>query len=137
MLRATDALGVRTHVSVPIHLPDGRCYGTFCCFGLGVSRSVDERDLETIRMLARLVADYLGELDAEEGDLRRRAARIATILDDPAGLRMVYQPLVELTTGRLIGVEALARFPTVAEGPQWAFSEAWAVGFGVELEIKA
>ena len=136
-LAVTEALGVGTHVGVPIHLADGRCYGTFCCVGLGAGGTVHDRDLDAIRMLAQLVADYLGVLDADERDLRRRAERLATVLEGPASLRMVYQPLVDLTTGQLIGVEALARFPTVPEGPQWAFSEAWAVGIGVELELKA
>lgn len=136
-LAATAALGVGTHVSVPIRLSDGRVYGTFCCFGLSVAASVDRRDVEAVRMLAQLTADYLGVLEAEERDLQRRRNEIVAILDDPAGLSMVFQPLVELDTGRLTGVEALARFSTAMGGPDRVFSEAWEVGLGVELELKA
>jgi EAL domain-containing protein (putative c-di-GMP-specific phosphodiesterase class I) len=133
-LAVTAALGVGTHVSVPIRLSDGRVYGTFCCFGLKIA-SLDGRDIEAVRMLARLTADYLGVLDADERDVLRRREAITAILDDPAGIKMVFQPLVELESGRLIGLEALARFP--AGPPDQVFSEAWDVGLGVELELKA
>ena len=136
-LAVTAALGVGTHVSVPIRLSDGRLYGTFCCFGLTVAPSVDQRDLEAVRMLAQLAADYVEVVAAEERHLQQRRDEIAAILDDPAGLAMVFQPLVELDTGRLTGVEALARFPTATGGPARVFSEAWEVGLGVELELKA
>jgi EAL domain-containing protein (putative c-di-GMP-specific phosphodiesterase class I)/DNA-binding response OmpR family regulator len=45
----------------------------------------------------------------------------------------VFQPIVELTTGRVIGYEALTRF---ADGvrPDRRFADAAAVGLGIELE---
>lgn len=70
----------------------------------------------------------------------RRRERIERVLDDPASIQIHLQPIFELATGRIEGMEALARFPTVDEidlGPAQWFSEAWAVGLGVELELVA
>lgn len=136
-LATTEALGVGTHLSVPIRFSDGSVYGTFCCFGLHVSNSADPRDLQTLHLLAHLVAEHLETLDARERDHRHRRELIAQLLEDPQGVAMVFQPLVELDSGRIMAVEALARFPTLGEGPQWAFAEAWATGLGIELEMKA
>ena len=51
---------------------------------------------------------------------------------------MVFQPIVSLVDGRLLGVEALARFDGEPRRPpnEW-FAEAQVVGRGVELELNA
>jgi EAL domain-containing protein (putative c-di-GMP-specific phosphodiesterase class I) len=50
----------------------------------------------------------------------------------------VFQPIVDLGTGRLAGVEALARFARLpVRGPDAWFAEADAVGLLLELELEA
>ena len=68
---------------------------------------------------------------------RRRAARIDEILIGE-GLTMVFQPIADLVTGDVVGVEALARFHCEPHRPPdvW-FAEAASVGRGVELELAA
>lgn len=103
--------------------------------------------LETKDLYSRLQrhnAQLQGELDeqlagerreAEEFD--RRAQRVEDALVDDA-ISMVYQPIVSLEDGCLVGVEALARFrPEPHRPPNEWFAEAAAVGRGVELEVKA
>ena len=136
-LPATAALGVGTHLSVPIRLPNGSVYGTFCCFSLEVDRRLAERDLEVVRMLAELATDYIAALEAEESEHRSQLERIRRVLDDPAGITMVFQPLVDIAYSEIFGVEALARFPTENEPPDRMFAAAWQVGLGIELELKA
>lgn len=53
-------------------------------------------------------------------------------------LAVHFQPIVELTTGRVVGMESLARFPEEPDQPidTW-FAEAWRSGLGVELEMAA
>jgi EAL domain-containing protein (putative c-di-GMP-specific phosphodiesterase class I) len=72
------------------------------------------------------------------GEERRdRLARIDTALADD-GLKMVFQPIVELEGSRVVGYEALARFsgPPHRSPDEW-FAEADAVGRGPELEVLA
>ncbi|MHB1447508.1 MAG: EAL domain-containing response regulator [Acidimicrobiales bacterium] len=66
----------------------------------------------------------------------QRVRRVAAVLDS-AAMIMVFQPIVELSTGATVGVEALARFPGSDRGPDWWFGEAAAVGLGTELELLA
>jgi diguanylate cyclase (GGDEF)-like protein len=70
------------------------------------------------------------------GDAPQRS-EIDRILRDRA-IEPVYQPVASLTSGRLIGYEALARFPEGLERPPstW-FAQANACGLGPELEAAA
>lgn len=56
MLPVTHALPVGAHLSVPIRLADGSCYGTFCCFSFTPDQSLDERDLNMMRVFADVAA---------------------------------------------------------------------------------
>jgi len=70
------------------------------------------------------------------GDAPQRS-EIERILSERA-IAPLYQPVASLTTGRLIGYEALARFPDAPERPPstW-FAQANACGLGPELEAAA
>ena len=70
---------------------------------------------------------------------RRRAIteRIDRVVGG-SGLRVVFQPVVDLVDGSIVGAEALARFTDPgAPGPEVMFLEADEVGRRVELEIFA
>ena len=70
------------------------------------------------------------------GDAPQRS-EIERILSERA-IEPVFQPVASLTTGRLIGYEALARFPDAPDRPPstW-FAQANACGLGPELEAAA
>ena len=70
------------------------------------------------------------------GDAPQRS-EIERILEERA-IEPLYQPVASLTTGRLIGYEALARFPDAPDRPPstW-FAQANACGLGPELEAAA
>ena len=67
---------------------------------------------------------------------RRRIEAVLNGCDDC--LRMVFQPIVELVSGEVVGYEALSRFASEPVRPpnEW-FSEAASVGLGVDLELHA
>lgn len=64
--------------------------------------------------------------------------RVQQILDDPEQLSLLFQPIIDLSTGNIVGVEALARFNvTPVRPPDMWFAEAGLAGLGVELEMVA
>ncbi|RBY87472.1 EAL domain-containing protein [Blastococcus sp. TF02A-26] len=58
------------------------------------------------------------------------------LLADPGDLTMVFQPIVDLAAARVVGYEALARFPGTASPEVW-FAAAHETGVGPELEALA
>lgn len=67
---------------------------------------------------------------------RRSRSRIEAVLSDRTFLT-AFQPIHELATGTVIGVEALARFVGDGGSPEHWFSEAATVGLGADLEFAA
>jgi EAL domain-containing protein (putative c-di-GMP-specific phosphodiesterase class I) len=109
---------------------------------LRVRNLLETKDLYT--RLQRHNARLQAELDAQQAAERRQAEafrqsllRIERVLAENL-LTMVFQPIVSLVDGRLVGAEALARFEAEPRRPpnEW-FAEANAVGRGVELELHA
>ena len=47
---------------------------------------------------------------------------------------LVFQPIVDLESGEVVGYEALTRFDSV-QRPDLCFADAWSVGLGPELEL--
>jgi EAL domain-containing protein (putative c-di-GMP-specific phosphodiesterase class I) len=70
--------------------------------------------------------------DEDDDAVRRRILDVITA----RALRPVFQPIVHLDTGIMVGAEALARFPSAPEPGTW-FAEAARVGLGPALELAA
>jgi EAL domain-containing protein (putative c-di-GMP-specific phosphodiesterase class I) len=70
----------------------------------------------------------------------RRAVtrRVSELLERPNTMRTVFQPIVDLDTGAVVGAEALTRFDAEPNQPPdvW-FAEAGEVGLGEALELRA
>ena len=78
-----------------------------------------------------------GASRSREGSRRSTYDAVRAAIDGD-GLSIVYQPIVSLRTGRIAGVEALARFDRpFGDGPADWFAEAASLGLGVELELAA
>ncbi|WP_442542566.1 sensor domain-containing phosphodiesterase [Arthrobacter sp. KN11-1C] len=67
--------------------------------------------------------------------------RITERVEETLRARLIltaFQPIYDLTKGKIIGAEALARFPSDSgKGPEHWFNEANTVGLGGELEFAA
>lgn len=108
---------------------------------LRVRNLLETRDLhQQLRLHNRWLQAKLraGTGDAGDGDaFPVEHARIRRTIDQRA-LRCVFQPIVDLATGAVDGVEALARFSGQPHrGPDAWFAEAASVGLDVELETLA
>src|SRR3954452_1468836 len=70
--------------------------------------------------------------------MKQQRAEIDQLLAQEEPITPVYQPLVDLNTGRTIGYEALSRFNTeIKRSPDAWFNQAQACGRGLQLEIAA
>jgi EAL domain-containing protein (putative c-di-GMP-specific phosphodiesterase class I)/AmiR/NasT family two-component response regulator len=89
---------------------------------------------------ADVIQELAGQLRQEEELVRRRGEQVQSIRRVLAGqgLTMLFQPLADLQTGAVVGLEALARFDSQRwRAPEIAFREAAGVGLLVDLELAA
>lgn len=136
-LAATRALPVGAHLSVPIRLSDGRIYGTFCCFSYSPNATLTERDLKMMRVFAEMVGEHIQEEMALRQERRLAEERIDAVFRSD-GMHMVFQPITDVLTNRVVAFEALARFAgSPYRPPNVWFAEAALVGRSIELEEKA
>ena len=92
---------------------------------------------EVAAEVVRELADHLDRQQREWDSRSQQGWRIRRVLDGD-GLSVVFQPIVDLGSGQIVGQEALARFSDMPCRPpdQW-FAEATAVGLGADLELAA
>lgn len=134
-LPATLAMPVGAHLSVPIRFSDGHVYGTFCCFSRVPDASLNDRDIGLMRIFADFVGRLLERMTREQAERSAMRAQFQDVLDH-GRYGVVYQPIVDVTTGRTGGYESLARFHTEPpRAPDAWFAEAARAGMGVELEM--
>ncbi|MCF6505943.1 EAL domain-containing protein [Blastococcus sp. MG754426] len=137
-LEVTGELGIGSYVGAPVRGPDARPIGMLCCLSRDAGAQLDGESVRTVELLADLISDHFRQAGAGTApDLAARRARVRAFLAQGA-VEVHLQPVVELTTGRTAGYEALSRFPGWGgDGPAALFAEAAAVGVGVELEEAA
>ena len=130
-------LGIRAYAGVPLVGRDGLPLGTLCVFDLR-PRQFTDRQLATLSDLA-LMAMLVLEQRRRDGTDGLRAAGVLDEARDPLRLRRAldagelvpwFQPLVELSTGRPHGLEALLRWqhPDLGTLPPSAFLPAVEAG---------
>jgi EAL domain-containing protein (putative c-di-GMP-specific phosphodiesterase class I) len=136
-LPAIEALGVRSHASVPIPSGNDDTFGTLCCYSCDYKEQLDERDIGFMSAMADLIGTALQEEQRALDDISLRRKYIRDVLKS-GGLQMAWQPVVDSTTGDLVAVESLARFQTDPYRPpnEW-FDEGVELGIATELEKSA
>ena len=134
-LPITRDLGVKSHVSVPLFRSNGNFYGTFCCLSQKPNTSLNDRDLNVVTMFANLTGKSLNEkLDTREK--RENTARAITDVIGSNDFEIHWQPIVDLATQKICGLEALSRFaPQPYQSPDRWFANAGQVGLQQELEL--
>lgn len=134
-LSATHTYPIGAYISVPIHFSDGSLYGTFCCFSTRPDDTLEESDLETLRLFARFSGKVLERHALSEQQRNEKLGRIQAVIAR-RDCWMVYQPIFHLGHNAIIGYEALARFrPEPYRSPDIWVDEAGEVGLRTRLEI--
>jgi len=131
---ALEAAGITALAFAPIRHRGG-------LVGLLVAATTDregaptlERHLSTIVELADIGSAMLGSAFAAREQAADVRGALERIIRD-ASFRPVYQPIVRMRDGGIIGYEALTRFED-GQPPDVRFAEAAAVGLGLELEVS-
>lgn len=124
-------------ISVPVTFSDGRVYGTVGCVGDRPDPSLRDRDAGLVALFAELIGRHLETFESSRRDNLDCRGRVQAVLDGDE-ISVVFQPIVDLTTRRPCGFEALARFPADSgRSPGEWFDDAAAVGLGTQLEVAA
>lgn len=131
----TQALPIRSHVSLPVTLDDGSLYGMFCCLSHEPNHSLTERDLAVMSAFANLATRQVRRENAQNRKDEENRARVQDILSSRR-VTTVLQPIFRLSDNRMVGVEALSQFQTTDEtSTEGIFEIAEAVGLGLDLEM--
>jgi EAL domain-containing protein (putative c-di-GMP-specific phosphodiesterase class I) len=136
-LPMTQAIPIGKHVSVPVRMPDGSVYGMFCCVGFKADRSLQQRDLQIMKVFADLAAFEIDDDLQAARAAAEKQDRIRTVIDNQQ-ISMLYQPIWRLGNARPLGFECLSRFAGLPRrSPDKWFTEAAEAGLGTSLELAA
>jgi EAL domain-containing protein (putative c-di-GMP-specific phosphodiesterase class I) len=105
-----------------------------------IGRAVRGQTSLSAEVMGSVVHELSTQLQREAVESEERQAEVARIrrVIEGEGLRIVFQPIMDLRDRTVVGVEALARFDDVSgRTPDVWFGEAASVGLGVELELTA
>ncbi len=131
----THQIPIRAHVSVPIERSDGSTYGMFCCLSPKPNTSLNNRDLALMRVFARLAQSEVQRTLEVSSNHSMLSDLIDRVMRERA-FDMVYQPIIDLRSGDLKGMEALCRFRSDPyRAPDLWFGDAARVGKSVLLEL--
>ncbi|PPK94267.1 EAL domain-containing protein (putative c-di-GMP-specific phosphodiesterase class I) [Kineococcus xinjiangensis] len=137
-LDVTRDLGIGSYVGAPVRDADGAVTGMLCCLSRTASPELDVHASRYAALVADLISDHLASAAVLEQRDRQRTRMVVQGVLGRGAIRMLFQPVVALDTGHVVGVEALARFDVPSfPTPAHAFAAATHVGLGTELELLA
>ncbi|CAN5602407.1 hypothetical protein BH23CHL8_BH23CHL8_05380 [soil metagenome] len=128
-------IGARALGDVPIR-HGGKLIGVL--IAVASERDAVEVLTDTLPALAEfadLSGVLLGPAVSDLTTRDRRRSRIEQIITRRA-FTAVFQPIVDLETGEVVGYEALTRLDS-GDPPRPLFDSAWAIGVGAEMEVAA
>jgi EAL domain-containing protein (putative c-di-GMP-specific phosphodiesterase class I) len=134
-LPVTEQLGIGSYVGSPVRLPDGSFYGMLCCISRAPHQQLKDHQAQLIQAIATSLGAELGDEAIQAHHPDSTLQRITRAIEGN-DLRIVVQPIVDLSTMNAVGVEALSRFG-FAPGPDKWFARATELGLGTLLEIAS
>ncbi|WP_422749273.1 EAL domain-containing protein [Mycobacterium sp. WMMD1722] len=133
-LPITSEWNLGAYVGVPVPGPDGATVGMLCAVSDRPKPHLVDADLRIATQVADLVGTLMHTTESDldpTADQRNAIRRVVEERD----FEVVFQAVHDVTSGKVVGVEALARFPCEPFRPDLFFEQAGSLGLGVELEI--
>ena len=135
-LPPTAALGIGSYVGVAVAGDHEEPRGMLCCVSRSANGDLGEADVRFLELLSGAIAALLRDSRGDDDRQRRIRDRVGRVIRH-GRLQAHLQPIVSLTTGAVVGAEALARFPAEPARPDLWFADAESVGLGTALELAA
>ena len=129
--------GLACYVGVPVHLPSGKVFGTLCAADAVPHPDLPPSVVDEFAAFADMLGDQLAGEGFIDGTALDAASRVAEVLTRDGALDMRYQPIVDLRSGELLGVEALLRVDGSERPTDLWFADAARAGLLVDLEVRA
>ncbi|VEG51790.1 PAS/PAC and GAF sensor-containing diguanylate cyclase/phosphodiesterase [Mycolicibacterium aurum] len=133
LLPITRQLGIGAYVGVPVLGPGDVAVGMVCVMGAGAKPDLVDKDLRMVSQVAELIGTLIDSSDGSADATAAQRAAIRRVVAE-GDFEVVFQAVHDAATGRVVGVEALARFPCEPFRPDLFFQQAGQLGLGVELE---
>ncbi|MDF2824439.1 MAG: domain S-box/diguanylate cyclase protein [Mycobacterium sp.] len=132
LLPITQELSLGAYVGVPVP-GAGEPVGMVCVVSQKPQAQLGEDDLVIVKQVAELIGTLIESpvRGTDSTAEQRRAIRRVVSEHD---FEVVFQAVHDVATGKVMGVEALARFPCEPFRPDAFFAAAAQLGLGIELE---
>ena len=133
VLPRTHKLGLGAYVGVPLLGADGSTVGIVCATSPQPKPHLADLDLSIVNKMADLIGALM-ELPADSTKIRAEQREGIRRVVAERDFEVIFQAVHDVSTGQVIGVEALARFPCEPFRPDLFFGEAALLGLDIELE---
>jgi diguanylate cyclase (GGDEF)-like protein/PAS domain S-box-containing protein len=134
-LPITQEAGVGAYVGAPVFARDGMTVaGMICAVSRTPQPQLVELDLRIVKQVAELIGTVIEPPVRNSDAVEAQRTTIRRVVAD-RDFEVVFQPIHDVTSGRVMGLEALARFPCEPFRPDLFFQQAAELGIDTELEM--
>ncbi len=132
-LPITREFGLGAYVGVPVLNRSGGTVGMVCAVSREAKPYLADVDLRIVKQIAELIGTLIESPDTGRDTTAAQRASIRRVVYQ-RDFEVVFQSVHDVATGKVVGVEALARFPREPFRPDGFLAQAALLGLGIELE---
>jgi len=132
-LPVTGEWNLGAYVGVPVLSPTGATIGMVCAVSRKAKPYIADIDLRVVKQVAELIGTLIESPIKGPDTTAAQRATIRKVVYQ-RDFEVVFQPVHDVTSGKVMGVEALARFPHAPFRPDAFLAQAALLGLGIELE---
>jgi diguanylate cyclase (GGDEF)-like protein/PAS domain S-box-containing protein len=132
-LPVTGEWNLGAYVGVPVLSPTGATIGMVCAVSRKAKPYLADIDLRVVKQVAELIGTLIESPNKGPDTTAAQRATIRKVVYQ-RDFEVVFQPVHDVTSGKVMGVEALARFPHAPFRPDAFLAQAALLGLGIELE---
>ena len=132
-LPVTREFELGAYVGVPVLNRNGGAVGMVCAVSREAKPYLADLDLRIVKQVAELIGTLIESPDNRPDTTVAQRAAIRRVVYQ-RDFEVVFQSIHDVPSGKVVGVEALARFPREPFRPDGFLAQAAVLGLGIELE---